>query len=91
MAKKAKAKKTTTTAPKKVTKAPGVISTIIETISREKGASADEIVAVLVKASPDREEAGMRKTVIIQSNKNCTSKEVDEKRGKVSHHSGGDG
>jgi hypothetical protein len=25
----------------------------------------------------------MRKTVLIQANKNCTSKEIDEKRGRV--------
>jgi hypothetical protein len=35
-------------------------------ISKDKGATADEIVAVLVKAFPDREADGMRKTVLIQ-------------------------
>jgi hypothetical protein len=38
----------------KAPKGPGVISTIIECISKEKGATADEIVAVLVKVFPDR-------------------------------------
>ncbi len=38
---------------------------------------------MLVKAFPDREADGMRKTVLIQASKNCTSKETDEKRGRV--------
>ena len=41
-----------------------------------------------MKAFPDREEAGMRKTVLIQANKNCTSKEIDEKRGRVYYRRG---
>jgi hypothetical protein len=41
------------------------------------------MLAVLLKAFPDREADGMRKTVLIQANKNCTSKETDEKRGRV--------
>jgi hypothetical protein len=36
-----------------------------------------------VRAFPDREEDGMRKAVLIQANKNCTSKERDEKRGLI--------
>jgi hypothetical protein len=36
-------------AKEKVAKGPGVIKTIIETISREKGATADEILEILVK------------------------------------------
>jgi hypothetical protein len=44
MAKKAKAAKKTTAAPK-AEKKTGVIATIIEMISKERGASADEIVA----------------------------------------------
>jgi hypothetical protein len=36
-----------------------------------------------LNAFPDREANGMRKTVLIQANKNCTSKEIDEKRGRV--------
>jgi hypothetical protein len=39
------------------------------------------MVAVLVKAFPDREADGMRKMVLIQASKNCSSKERDEKRG----------
>jgi hypothetical protein len=85
MAKKAKTKKTVAA---KAAKGPGVIATIIETISRDKGASADEILAILVKAFPDRSADGMRKTVIIQSNKNCTSKETDEKRGRIYYRRG---
>jgi hypothetical protein len=93
-AKKAKAKKTTAkkTAPKtngSADKGPGVIVTIIETISCDKGANADEIMAVLVKKFPDRDEAGMRKTVGIQANKNATSKNRDdEKRGLVYYRRG---
>jgi hypothetical protein len=86
MAKKAKATKKT--AAPKAAKGPGVIATIIDCISKEKGATADEIVAVLVKTFPNREEAGMRKTALIQANKNCTSKEADEKRGRVYHRRG---
>jgi hypothetical protein len=80
-AKKAKTKKST--AAKPATKGPGVITTIIDCISKDRGATADEMVAVLVKAFPDREADGMRKTVLIQANKNCTSKETDEKRGLI--------
>ena len=36
-----------------------------------------------MKAFPDREADGMRKTVLIQANKNCTSKERDEKCGLI--------
>jgi hypothetical protein len=46
--------------------------------SKEKGATADEIVTVLVKVFPNRDPDDMRKTVLIQANKNCTSKEIDE-------------
>ena len=53
-------------------KGPGVIATIIETMSRDRGATADELLAVLVKAFPDREANGMRNTVLIQASKNAT-------------------
>jgi hypothetical protein len=45
---------------------------------------------VLVKAFPDREADGKRKTVLIQiqASKNCTSKERDEKRGRVYYRRG---
>jgi hypothetical protein len=62
---------------------PGVIATIVETISRAKGASIEELVAVLSKKFPNRGEDGMRATTRIQANRNCTSKEKDEKRGLV--------
>jgi hypothetical protein len=47
------------------------------------GATADEILTVLVKKFPDRDPDGMRKTVLIQASKNCTSKERVEKRGLI--------
>lgn len=62
---------------------PGVIATIIETIGRANGASANEILEVLVKKFPDREPDSMRKTVMIQANKNAKSKERSEKRGVI--------
>jgi hypothetical protein len=65
------------------TKKKGVIATIIETISRAKGASVEEVVAVLIKAFPDRDADSMRGTVRIQCAKNCTSKDKDDKRGLV--------
>jgi hypothetical protein len=43
-------------------------------MSRDKGATADEMLAVLVKAFPDREADGMRKTVLIQANKTAPRK-----------------
>jgi len=67
---------------------PGVIASIIETIARDRGGSIEEIVAVLVKKFPDREENGMRKTALIQANRNCTSKERDQKRGLVYYRRG---
>jgi hypothetical protein len=71
-------------AKKKVaTDRPGVIATIVENISKAKGATADETLEVLTKAFPDRDPDGMRKTVLIQSAKQCTSKEKDDKRGIV--------
>ena len=75
----------TKTKKKKVVSArkPGVIAAIVETISRARGASIDEIVAVLVKKFPDRDPDGMKATARIQSNKNCTSKEKHDRRGLV--------
>jgi hypothetical protein len=64
-------------------KGPGVIATIVDCISKDKGSTADETLAVLTKAFPDRDPDGMRKTVIIQSNKQKTSKEAVEDRGLV--------
>jgi hypothetical protein len=54
-------------APAVKVKVPGVIATIVDTISRAKGASIDEIVEVLVKAFPDRDADGMKATTRIQS------------------------
>jgi hypothetical protein len=86
MAKKARATK----APKKKSsngsgkpKGPGVIATIIETMQRDRGASADEIVAVLVKKFPDRKAKSMLSTVKIQANRNAKKKDKDDKRGIV--------
>jgi hypothetical protein len=64
-------------------KGPGVIETIIATISRERGASADEVLEILKGKFPDRDPDGMRRTIGIQAPKNCTSKQNDEKRGRV--------
>ena len=61
----------------------GVIASIVEIISRERGATIDEIVAILSKKFPDRDEVGMAATARVQANANCTSKERDEKRGLV--------
>jgi len=36
-------------------------------MSRDKGATTDKMLAVLVKAFPDREADGMRKTLFIQA------------------------
>jgi dUTPase len=84
VAKKAKVKTKATNGGKvKVAKGPGIIDTIKETIKRERGASKDEIIAVLVKKFPDRKEASMLNTVNIQANKNAKKKDKDEKRGLV--------
>jgi hypothetical protein len=59
---------------------PGVIETIVATISRAKGASLDEIVAALVKAFPDRDPDGMRNTARLQASRNASHKSRDDKR-----------
>lgn len=79
-AKKKVAKKEVKSAP---ASRPGVISTIIEVISRQHGASIEEVLAVLVKKFPDREPDAMKATCRIQCAKNATSKDRDEKRGLV--------
>jgi hypothetical protein len=58
VAKKAKKTSSKTKSSTGAAKVPDVIATIIETISRERGATAEEMLAVLVKAFPDREPAG---------------------------------
>jgi hypothetical protein len=79
MTKKAKATKKTA-APKA---AKGVIATIVDAISRDRGASKVEILEILVKSFPDRDPDGMARTMGIQTSKNCSSKERDEKRGLI--------
>ena len=59
-------------------KGVGVIATIIVTIDSAKGATADEILAVLKKAFPDRKAEGMAATVRIQANRNADHKTKDE-------------
>jgi hypothetical protein len=81
-AKKAAAKKVSSTAAAKP-KGPGVIETIIATISRERGATVDEVLEILKGKFPDRDPDGMRRTIGIQAPKNCTSKDDDQKRGRV--------
>jgi len=71
---------------KKTTAAPkGVIATIVETISRERGASKAEILEILTKAFPDRDPDGMLRTIGIQAAKHSSSKERDERRGLIYH------
>jgi hypothetical protein len=83
-AKKAAAKKSASAErPVGLPKTVGVIAAIIERISMEKGSTVDETLAALVKLFPDRDPAGMRKTAMIQSNKQKTSKEAVEGRGTV--------
>jgi hypothetical protein len=79
IAKKSASAKRPVGLPKKV----GVIAAIVECISKEKGSTIDETLAVLVKQFPDRAADGMRKTAMIQSNKQKTSKEAVDGRGTV--------
>jgi hypothetical protein len=55
--------------PKKI----GIISTVIDCISKEKGATINEIVAVLIETFPDRDPVKMRRTCSTQTNRNCGS------------------
>jgi hypothetical protein len=86
-AKKAVAKKTsakkTSAAKSDKPKGPGVIATIVSTINRASGASAEEILAILTAKFPDREPDGMMKTIRIQANKNAHHKDKTEKRGLI--------
>jgi hypothetical protein len=81
--KKAKKTKAAGKKPAKKTSGPGVIATIVETISRASGASLDEITTVLVKKFPDRKKASMEATAKIQASRNAKRKEKSEKRGLV--------
>ena len=55
----------------------GVIESVIEIISRPQGATIPEIVAILSKRFPDRDETGMAATARAQTNKHATKKERD--------------
>lgn len=78
-AKKTAAKKVGSTAAAK----PGVIAAIVDCISKAEGSTVDETLEVLKKAFKDRDPAGMRKTAMIQSNKQKTSKKEIDGRGTV--------
>jgi hypothetical protein len=82
-AKKAAAKPAAKSAGKKdgPIKKVGVIDTIVSTMKSKNGASIEEIVAVLKKKFPDRDEKGMTSTARIQANKKCSHKEKDDVRG----------
>jgi len=58
-------------------------SGISTTIGRDRGASKSEILKILTEKFPDRDPDGMARTIGIQAPKNCTSKEDDEKRGRI--------
>jgi hypothetical protein len=64
-------------------KGVGVIATIVEAFSRDKGANIDEIVEILVKKFPDREVKGMTSTARIQVKRQGAIMVPDDKRGKV--------
>ena len=64
-------------------KGPGVIDTIVAAFSRPQGANIEEIVAILVKTFPDREEKGMTSTARIQVKRKGAIGIKDEKRGMV--------
>jgi hypothetical protein len=67
---------------------PGVIATIIATISRDRGASKSEILKILTEKFSDREPDSMARTIGIQAPKQCTSKQDEEKRGRVYYRRG---
>jgi hypothetical protein len=75
-------------AKKKVAGNGGVIDSIVEVISRERGGTIAEIVAILSKRFPDRNPDSMRATSRIQANKHCTSKEKDPTRGLIYYRRG---
>jgi len=62
---------------------PGVIATIISTISRANGATAEECLEVLKAKFPERDPDGMMKTIGIQASKNAKRKDRTEKRGLI--------
>ena len=62
---------------------PGVVQAIINLISRETGASANEILAALVRKFPARDPEKMRNTIQTQTSRHATKRDRDEKRGLV--------
>lgn len=66
-----------------VARGPGVIATIVETISRASGASVAEIIEVLKKKFPERKVKAMTTTIKIQAPRNATTTEKSDKRGLV--------
>ena len=75
----AKTRKTTGTHyPRKTSMPEGVVATVIKTIQRPAGATANELLAVLVKHFPDRTPKGMMTTARIQANKHATRRAKDE-------------
>ena len=80
-----------TTAKKAEKKSPGVIATIIATVQKagKKGVTKEEVVAVLVKTFPEREEKSLANTVGVQlpvriNKERDFSVERNEKTGRYS-------
>jgi len=91
-AKKSVAKKSTNGAarrPVAILKKVGVIATIVKTISRDRGASKNEILDILTKCFPDRVPEQMRATIGIQANRYAKKKGEDEKRSGVIYYGNG--
>jgi hypothetical protein len=88
-AKKSKAKKIVKKSngaakrPVAILKKEGVVATIVACISKEKGASKDEIRAVLIKTFPDRDPEQMNNTLSTQLSRHSKKKVDDDKRGRV--------
>jgi len=67
-------------APKdKKEKGPGVISSILDIITKDGPVTKDKILAKLVKLFPDREEDKMKKTVAVQLGGNPSRMEKERK------------
>jgi hypothetical protein len=62
---------------------PGVVQAIVTIMSRETGASANEILAALVRKFPARDPEKMRNTIQTQTSRHVTKGDRDEKRGLV--------
>jgi hypothetical protein len=81
--KKAVVKKSTVKKSTNGAARPGVVQAIVDLISRETGASANEILAALVRKFPDRVPEQMRATIQTQTSRHATKRDRDEKRGGV--------